>query len=68
MQSYLRANPILGAKFYLKVTDRRGDHKKGHFPVTIADSFQIRSMVIDPLNPLMIQRKIIHLRWGWPLT
>ncbi len=24
-------------------------------------------MVIDPPNPLMIQRKIIHFRGGWPL-
>ena len=26
-----------------------------------------RVTVIDPLHPLMIQSKIIHLRWGWPL-
>ena len=36
----------------------------------MADSFQIGvpdGTDIDPMNPLMIQRKIIHLRWGWPL-
>ncbi len=54
-----------------------GDHKKDiNLPVTItrhswlqfSEPYVVQFlMVIDPLNQLMIQTKIIHLRWGWPL-
>ncbi len=57
---WLRANPSSFASLFFIFHGILS-----HFGFII---FNVTLSVIDPLNPLVIKRKIIHLGWGWPLT